>query len=196
VHLRRTPILVVVIVAHGLLALLLARAFGLRMAVAPREPVLTWIQLPAAAPATRHARTAGLPLPPQGPAPPATLPATRDPDAAGAITVRSTDWAGEAHHAAQDLAQSAGAPGRGAGDERKPERSLPWTEPKHNLLPKNGVLDLSLDRHGIDLTFFDRCVIHDIIAFGCRLGPKQAARGDLFEGMQGQLDRRTSAPLP
>jgi hypothetical protein len=145
---------------------------------------------------------------PTAPSAPATPPRIREADAdfAGPITLPPTDWRGAAEDAARSALQGQEESARGAARLDGParpssqaaprERALPWTETPRQLVPKNGLLDISIDRHGIDLTLFDHCVIHDLLAFGCRLGPPPEGRSDLFDGMKEQLDRRTSAPLP
>lgn len=202
---RRIGLLMAVAAGHVLLAWMLARAFGrLRMA-APVEPVLTYVWLPSPVrPAqetsaqSARSRTRGKRLStrasPQAaemarPEPP------RDPDFAAPITLPSTDWRGAAGDAARQAARLDAAT-RPPAPSTPHDKTLPWQEPQKHLIPKNGLLDLSLDRHGVDLKLFDHCVIHDLLAFGCRFGPKPDARGDLFDGMREQLDRRATAPLP
>jgi hypothetical protein len=214
---NRTVLLLAVLACHALLAWLLARAFGLHRIAARPEPVLTYVWLPAPphrdAAGTRPApgqasRSRKRPAPTPTPVEPAPQPRVgdSDPDFAGPITLPPTDWRGAAEGAARSTLQAQEEAKRRATQlERLPrpapkpaprDRALPWQDPTHNLIPKNGLLDLSMDRHGVDLTLFDHCVIHDLLAFGCRLGPRPDGRGDLFDGMQEQLDRRTTDPLP
>jgi hypothetical protein len=215
---NRTVLLLAVLACHALLAWLLARAFGLyRITVTP-EPALTYVWLPAQAdgeaastrlapgPAGRARRRQAPMAPRAGPPLPQPRAHDADPDFAGPITLPSTDWRGAAEGAARSAlldqeeatrrAAQLERPARPAPPSAPRDRTLPWQEPRHNLIPKNGLLDVSVDRHGVDLMLFDHCVIHDLLAFGCRFGPKPGGRSDLFDGMQEQLDRRTTAPLP
>jgi hypothetical protein len=208
---HRTALLVAVLACHALLAWLLTHAFGLNRPPVALEPTLTYLWLPSqpgTAPATIQRAAPGGKLPRRAPTAPAAPPRARDadPDFAGPITLPPANWRGASEDAARAVLRGQEEAARRAarldGPARPPpqamprDRALPWTETSRQLIPKNGLLDISVNRHGVDLTLFDHCVIHDLLAFGCRLGPPPEGRSDLFDGMKEQLDRRTTAPLP
>ena len=106
----------------------------------------------------------------------------------------SIDWNEEARRAAAAAAEKAPMPDRSKCDatglddpalpDCKPPPEFKWAPPKAGF--SNGLPYMRLG---------DRCVI-GLGLFGCGIGKKPPARGDLFEGMDDPERDRSSVPEP